>query len=115
MAENVTQLKMHVKAYDNNVLKIKHATETVGKIRENLKKYDAELKMICAEVELSELAGTFNFGITTDLRQIESMLQDQINTNRARVRVATDLSTNGVTDIEREIAAEASLADDTFR
>jgi len=115
MAENVAQLEMHEKAYDNNVMKIKHATEKVGQIKEKMKKYDAELKMSRAEAELAQISGNFNFDITTDLGQIESVLQDQIDTNRAKARVAADLSEEGIVDIEREVAAEAVLASDALR
>jgi phage shock protein A len=115
LAENLTQLQMHETSYDNNVAKIKHAASTVGDIKERMKKYDAELKMSRAEAELSELAGTFNIDITTDLGQIESVLQDQIDTNRAKARVATDLSEGGIEQIEREAAAEDAMALDALR
>ena len=106
---------MHETSYDNNVAKIKYAASTVGDIKERMKKCDAELKMSRAEAELSELAGTFNIDITTDLSQIESVLQDQIDTNRAKARVATDLSEDGIEQIEREAAAEDAMALDALR
>ncbi len=115
LAENLGQLEMHEKAYDNNVAKIKHATSTVGDIRERMKKYDAELKMSRAEAELAELAGSFQFDLTTDLGQIESVLQDQIDTNRAKARVAADLSEEGLEAIEREAAAEEAMAADALK
>jgi phage shock protein A len=115
MAENVAQLEMHENAYDNNVRKIKNATKTVGQIKEKMKKYDAELKLSRAEAELAELSGSFNFDITTDLGQIESVLQEKIDTNRAKARVAADLSEQGIADIEREEAAEAAMAEDALR
>ena len=43
LAENQQQLAMHEKAYDNNLRKIKHATGKLGKVREKIQKYDAEL------------------------------------------------------------------------
>lgn len=115
MAENVTQLEMHEKAYENNILKIKRATKTVGGIKDKIKKYDAEIKMSRAEAELAELAGSFNFDVTTDFGQIESILQDQIDTNRGKARVAADLSSEGIEDIEREAAAEDAMAQDALR
>ena len=115
MAENVAQLEMHEKAYDNNVAKIKRATSKVGEIKEKIKKYDAEIKMSRAEAELSELAGTFNFDVTTDLGQIESILQDEIDTNRAKARVTADLSEEGMEEIEREASMEAALAEDALK
>lgn len=115
MAEVGAQLQMHEKAYENNLMKIKNATKKVGEIKEKMHKYDAELKMSRAEAELSELAGTFNFDITTDLGQIEQVLQDQINRNRGKARVAADLSEQGIEQIERESAAEAVMAEDALR
>lgn len=115
MAENVSQLEMHEKAYDNNVAKIKRATGKVGEIKEKIKKYDAEIKMSRAEAELADLATSFNFDVTTDMGQIESILQDEIDTNRAKARVASDLSEEGMEEIEREAAAEDALAEDALR
>lgn len=115
MTENVAQLEMHEKAYENNVTKIKNATKKVGEIQTKIKKYDAEIKMSRAEAELAELAGTFNFDVTTDLGKIESVLQDEIDTNRAKARVASDLSEEGIEEIEREAAAEDALANDALR
>lgn len=115
MAENKVQLDMHEKAYENNLTKIKNATKKVGEIKEKMHKYDAELKMSRAEAELSELAGTFNFDITSDLGQIEQVLQDQINKNRGKARVAADLSGQGIEQIEREAAAESAMALDALK
>ena len=47
---------------------------------------------------MSQLATQFHFDVTTDFGQAEQMLQDQIDKNRARVRVAADLSGEGVED-----------------
>ena len=115
MKENIGQLEMHEKAYENNVMKIKNATKKVGEIRDKIKKYDAEIKMSRAEAELSEIAGTFNFDVTTDFGQIEAALQDQIDTNRAKARVAADLSEQGLEDIRQEEAAEEAMAADALR
>ena len=115
MAENVSQLEMHEKAYDNNVTKIKNATKKVSEIKERIQKYDAEIKMSRAEAELAELAGSFNFDMTTDMGQIESVLQNEIDTNRAKARVAADLSEEGIEEIEREAAMEDALAQDALK
>ena len=68
-----------------------------------------------AEAEIAELANQFHFDVTTDFGQAEQMLQDQIDKNRARVRVAADLSGEGVEEIQREIAVEKAMADDALR
>ena len=115
MAENVTQLEMHEKAYENNITKIKRATKKVGEIKDKIKKYDAEIKMSRAEAELADLAATFDFDVTTDLGQIESILQDEIDTNRAKARVTADLSEEGLEEIEREAAVEQTMANDALK
>lgn len=115
LAENQTQLKMHEEAYNNNLTKIKRATGNLAKIREKIQKYDAELKMSKAEAEMAQLAQTFNFDVTTDFGQIEQVIQDKIGLNRAKSRVAADLSGEGIAEIQKEQAMEAALADQALR
>jgi phage shock protein A len=115
LAENQTQLEMHENSYENNVRKIKHASKKLAKIRDKIAKYDAELKMSRAEAEMAELARSFEFDVTTDFGQIEQVIQDKIGLNRAKVRVSSDLSEEGIENIEREDAMEAVLADDALR
>jgi hypothetical protein len=106
---------MHEDAYNNNVTKIKHATKKLADVKAKIQKYDAELKMSRAEAEMAKLAESFNFNITTDFGQIEDVIQDKIGLNRAKARVAADLSSEGLEDIEREEAVEKSLADQALR
>jgi len=115
LAENESQLKLHEDAYNNNITKVKHATGKLSKIREKIAKYDAELKMSKAEAEVAKLAESFNFDITTDFGQIEQVIQDKISLNRAKVRVAADLSSEGIVDVQREQAAEKILADQALK
>lgn len=115
LAENEAQLKMHEQAYENNVLKIKHASHKLSEIRDKIQKYDAELKMSKAEAELSKLAHSFNFDMTTDFGQIEQVIQDKIGLNRAKARVAADLSSEGVQAIQQEQAVEQVMADQALR
>lgn len=115
LAENEAQLDLHEKAYGNNVTKIKHAGGQLAKIRDKIAKYDAELKMSRAEAELAQLAQSFNFDVSTDFGQIEQVIQDKISLNRAKVRVAADLSSEGVADVEREQAMEKVLADQALK
>jgi phage shock protein A len=115
LEENEAQLKMHEEAYSNNLEKIKHATGKLAKVREKIQKYDAELKMTKAEAEIANLAKSFNFDVSTDFGQIEQVIQDKIGLNRAKVRVAADLSEEGIVDIRREQAAEKVLADQALR
>lgn len=115
LAENEGQLKMHEDAYNNNLLKIKHAGKKLTQVREKIAKYDAELKMSRAEAEMAKLAQDFNFDVTTDFGQIEQVIQDKIGLNRAKAKVAADLSGEGVVEVQREQAMEKAMADQALR
>ncbi len=115
LIENEAQLDLHEKAYGNNVAKIKHASKKLSEVRQKIQKYDAELKMSRAEAEMAKLAQSFDFDVTTDFGQIEQVIQDKVSLNRAKVRVAADLSTEGLADIEAETAMEKTLADQALR
>ena len=115
LAENEEQLKLHEAAYGNNVTKIKHATKKLADLKQKIQKYDAELKLSRAEAELAKLATSFNFDITTDFGQIEDVIQDKIGLNRAKVRVAADLSGDGLEKIKTEQAVEEAMADQALR
>lgn len=115
LAENEEQLQMHEKSYDNNVRKIKHASKRLTDVREKIARYDAELKMSRAEAEMAQLAQSFEFDVTTDFGQIEQVIQDKIGLNRAKARVAADLSEEGIETIEREEQMEAALAENALR
>lgn len=115
LAENRQQLEMHELAYENNLRKIKHAGSRLASVRERIQKYDAELKMSRAEAEMAKLSESFNFDVTTDFGQIEQVVQEQIDLNRAKARVATDMSGDGIEAIEREQAMEKALAEDALR
>lgn len=115
LEENTHQLKLHEEAYGNNLTKIKHATGKLSQIREKIAKYDSELKMSRAEAELAKLSQSFNFDVTTDFGQIEQVIQDKIGLNRAKVRVAADLSGEGIEDIKKEQAMEQVLGDQALR
>jgi phage shock protein A len=112
LAENQEQLILHEKSYQNNVEKIKHSTKKLAKVREKIKRYEAELKMSNAEAELAKLSQSFNFDVTTDFGELEQVIQDKIDLNRATVRVASDLSGEGVEEIKAEKDMEESMAED---
>jgi phage shock protein A len=113
--ENEAQLDMHEKAYNNNLTKIKHASGKLAELREKIAKYDADLKMSRAEAELAKLAQDFNFDVSTDFGQVEQMVQDQIGLNRAKARVAADLSGEGLATIAAEQAMEKNQAEQALR
>ena len=71
--------------------------------------------MSAAEAEMAKLAQDFHVDVTTDFGQIESVIQDRIDQNRARVRVAVDLSGEGVDEIRQEEAVQGQLAEDALR
>ena len=115
LTENEGQLGMHETAYQNNVTKIKHAMDKLAKVKEKIAGYDAELKMSKAEAEMAKLAESFDFNITTDFGQIESVINDKISLNRAKARVAADMSGQGIADIKAEQKVEAAMADNALR
>ncbi|MBI4580313.1 MAG: PspA/IM30 family protein [Planctomycetes bacterium] len=115
LSEDQSQLDLHEQSYENNLTKIKHASKKLAGVREKIAKYDAELKMSKAEAEMAKLATEFNFDVTTDFGQIEQVIQDKIGLNRAKARVAADMSSEGVADVEREQAMEKVLADQALR
>ncbi|HEX5270995.1 MAG TPA: PspA/IM30 family protein [Gemmataceae bacterium] len=111
LSENETQLKMHEEAYNNNLNKVKHASGKLAQVKEKIQKYDAELKMSRAEAEMAKLAQDFNFDVTTDFGQIEQVIQDKIGLNRAKARVAADLSGQGIEQIKQEQVLEKAQAE----
>jgi phage shock protein A len=115
LTENEGQLKLHEEAYNNNVTKVKHASGKLADVRNKISKYDAELKMSRAEAEMAKLANSFNFDVTTDFGQIEQVISDKISLNRAKVRVAADLSSDGLADIQHEQAMEKAMGDQALR
>ena len=112
LAENQAQLEMHEKSYQNNVHKVQHAMEKLADVKTKIQKYDAELKMSEAEAEVSALARNFDFNVSTDFGQLEGVIQEKIDLNRAKVRVAADLSSEGIAEIEAEEQMNAAMADD---
>jgi phage shock protein A len=114
LAANEQQLSMHEDAYGNNLKKIQHATKKLSDVREKIQKYDAELKMSSAEAEVAKLAQSFNMDITTDFGKIEEVIQGKIDKNRAKVRVAADLSQEGIESIQAEERVEKAMAEDAL-
>jgi phage shock protein A len=115
LAENEKQLALHEQAYQNNLIKIQHAVKKLDEVKHKIGKYDADLKMSRAEAEISQLATQFHFNVTSDFGQAEQMIQDQIDRNRGRVRVAADLSGEGVEEIRQDVAVEKAMAENALR
>jgi phage shock protein A len=114
LATHEEQLQMHETAYENNLKKIKHASHKLGEVREKIQKYDAELKMSAAEAEIAALSQSFEMNLTTDFGQIEQVIQGRIDRNRGKARVASDLSTEGLAQIEAEEQMQKVMAEDAL-
>ena len=114
MAANDQQLQMHETAYGNNLRKIQHANSKLVELKQKIQKYDAELKMSAAEAEIAKLAESFDLNLTTDFGQIESVIQEKIDQNRGKVRVAADLSSKGIAEIDAEERMQATLAEEAL-
>ena len=113
--QNKQQLEMHETAYQNNLKKIQHANSKLAEVREKIQRYDAELKMSEAEAEVAKLSATFNMNVTTDFGQLEQVIQGKIDANRGKVRVASDLSNEGIAEIDAEERMQKSMAEDALK
>jgi phage shock protein A len=114
LAAHEEQLEMHETAYDNNLKKIKHAGNKLAEVRDKIQKYDAELKMSAAEAEIAALAESFDLNVTTDFGQIEQVIQARIDRNRGKARVAADLSSEGLAQIEAEEQMQKAMAEEAL-
>ncbi|HYU30344.1 MAG TPA: PspA/IM30 family protein [Gemmatimonadales bacterium] len=115
LTQNQEQLKLHEEAYENNLKKIQYANKQLAEVREKIERYNADLKMSAAEAEIARIAGDLNFDVTTDFGQVEQIIQQKIDTNRGKVRVAADLSSKGVADIKARERVESQLAEDVLQ
>ena len=114
LAANEQQQQMHETAYGNNLRKIQHANSKLIELRQKIQKYDAELKMSAAEAEIAKLAESFDLNLTTDFGQIEAVIQQKIDQNRGKVRVAADLSKEGIAEIDAEERMQSVLAEEAL-
>ena len=115
LAQNQEQLAMHEAAYQNNLKKIQHANKKLVEVKDRIHKYDAELKMSEAEAEIAKLSESFNMNLTTDFGQLEDVIQRKIDGNRGKARVAADLSSDGVAEIQAEERMEKAMGEDALR
>ena len=65
-------------------------------------------------IHAQKLAESFDLNITTDFGQIEQVIQARIDRNRGKVRVATDLSSEGLADIEAEERMQKAMAEEAL-
>ena len=114
LAQHEEQLQMHETSYENNLKKMKHASQKLGEVRERIQKYDADLKMSAAEAEIAAVAESFDMNLTTDFGQLEQVIQSKIDKNRGKARVAADLSSEGLAGIEAEERMQKAMAEDAL-
>lgn len=114
LVANEEQLKLHQEAYENNLLKMKTALKDIQGARDQLDKKKAALQMERALAEVSEAAGALNtqFDVSTDFGQIMGRLDDKINQAKARSKVASDLSGEGIEKIKARQDADKAMARD---
>jgi len=119
LAANNEQLKMHETAYKNHLLKLQQGNKDLVALQQKAEKYAAELKMSAAEAEIARVAEALGESLagnlTTNLGQIESVIQRQIDQNRGKARVAADMSSKGVEEIKAQQAAESIMAEDILQ
>jgi phage shock protein A len=115
LQENEQQLAIHQQAYNNSLAKIKFASGKLAELREKIQKYDADLKMSRAEAELAKVAQSIHVDVTTDFGEIEQVAQDEIDKNRAKAKVAADLSGEGLETVEREMNMQKQLGEQALR
>jgi len=117
LATNQEQLGLHREAYENNLLKMKTAIRDIQSTRNELDKKKATLQMERALAEVAEAAGALNtkFDVSSDFGQIMGRLDDKINQAKARSKVASDLSGEGVEEIKARQAAEQAMAQELLQ
>lgn len=112
LESNQEQLAQHQENYENNLLKMKSALKDINNAKKDLQKKKAALQMEKALAEVSETAGALNtsFDVSSDIGDILSRVDDQINKAKARSKVAADLSDQDVDQLKAKQAAEKAEA-----
>jgi phage shock protein A len=100
---------------------VERVTRQVAANRSHVQKLEAETKAYlkagdrAAEAEIAKLSETFNVNLTTDFGEIESVIQQRIDQNRGKVRVAADLSEQGIAEIKAEERLQGQLAEQALQ
>ncbi len=112
LGTNQEQLAQHQASYENNLLKMRAALKDIESAKKELEKKKAALTMEKALAEVSETAGALNtkFDVSTDIGSILTRVDDQIHKARARSKVASDLSDQGVEELKAKAEAEKAHA-----
>lgn len=115
MTQYEDQLAQQDQVYNNNLAKIKGAGDKLAKIKEKINQYDADLKMSKADAEMAKLATEFNFDVSTDFGQVEQVIQEKIALNKAKARVAADVSSEGLEEIKADQKMQKVMADQALK
>ena len=117
LSSNEQQLKMHQEAYENSLLRMKAALEDIRGAKKELETKIAALQMEKVLAEVAETAGALNteFNVSSDLGQILSQVDDQIDRARARARVASDLSDQDIDLLRAQRDREKVQAQEILR
>jgi phage shock protein A len=112
LEENKAQLAQYQSAYENNLKKIRFANQRIADAREKAQKLSADLKLSKAEAETAKLAQKFNCkNVSLDgVAEVEDEIQRQIDSNRAKAQVISDLSEDGLADIAEQEAVQKQEA-----
>jgi phage shock protein A len=106
LEENRTQLKQYESAYENNLKKIRFANQKIADARDKAQKLSADLRLSKAEAENCK-----NVSLE-GVAQVEDEIQRQIDTNRAKAQVISDLSEDGLNEIAEQEAIHKQEAAD---
>ncbi len=115
LASDKKQLATYETSYNTNLKKVQYANGKIAQAKERARSLAANLKLSKTEAAVAELAKNFNVGTSSlgKMSEVEDEINRQIDENRAKASVATDLGSDGMADIEAEEAARnASVADD---
>ncbi len=108
LAKRSERVKVHQATYDNNLEKLKYATRQVRELRERVEAKDADLRFSRVDKEIAQLGEALNFDMasSSNLGEIERVIQNEIDANNAAVQVAADMSGTGLEQIHRDITVE---------
>ena len=106
MQHTKERLESSEKIYKFQTIKIKTLKETVIEYKEKAGKLQSDLQISKAEAEISNLAQKFDSNALgfNDLKEVEDVIQNQIDRNESKASVAQDLYTP---DAKSEIVCES--------
>jgi phage shock protein A len=104
LTRNEGQYQKAMALYNNNIRKIQLARQKIKDAEAEGKQLGVELKMAKTEAAIAQLATQTNINInsTDGLGEVAEEMRRQIDKERAKGEVATDLGTDGMAEIEEE-------------